>query len=626
MKHIIFLLTLAVATLSAQVPQTLNYQGRVVVGTTNFTGTGLFKFALVNGDGSVTFWSNDGTSAAGAQPADAVSLPVAAGLYSLRLGDVALANMTAVPPTVFANGDVRLRVWFNDGVNGFEQLAPDSRFAAVPYAMHAGTAAQIADGAVSAASLAPGAVTTAKIASGAVTVDQLNFTGAPNAGQVLGFDGANLTWLAPGGGGGGGSLTLPYSGLAASTGALFSINNSGTTGDPWAIYGHSQTNLGVFGQTHGDAQAGVLGRNDGANGVNGAGVFGYASTQAHGVLAISEQGNGVWAATNGDGQSAVHAQTNRNSSVAGRFHHTQVGTALTAEAANNGWGVFARSNYGLGVFGQTLIGGTGVLGRNESNDGHAVHGYANAGAIGVRGDSVGGDGVLGNTTAANRSGVVGFANNASSNGVAAINGAGTGVFAKTDAPLATAGFFWNSGGGDAIRTSGHLNVTGNINLTGTMTSTGSVTINATTTTRVLTITGGADVAEPFQIGDGEIPKGSVVVIDEERPGELRRSAREYDTRVAGIVSGANGINPGIALHQEGVIEGGQNVALSGRVYVLADAAGGAIKPGDLLTTSATPGHAMRVSDHSRSQGAVLGKAMTPLREGTGYVLVLVTLQ
>ena len=82
----------------------------------------------------------------------------------------------------------------------------------------------------------------------------------------------------------------------------------------------------------------------------------------------------------------------------------------------------------------------------------------------------------------------------------------------------------------------------------------------------------------------------------------------------------------IALHQEGVLEGGQNVSLSGRVYVRADAAFGAIKPGDLLTTSDTPGHAMKVTEPGKAQGAILGKAMTGLKEGKGMVLVLVTLQ
>ena len=151
-------------------------------------------------------------------------------------------------------------------------------------------------------------------------------------------------------------------------------------------------------------------------------------------------------------------------------------------------------------------------------------------------------------------------------------------------------------------------------------------VNGTTRTHSIIITGGADVAEPFKMGRAEIPKGSVVVIDKDHPGELKLSATAYDKTVAGIVSRANGINPGIALHQEGTLEGGQNVALSGRVYVQADAANGAIEPGDLLTTSTTPGHAMRVTDPARAQGAIIGKAMTALAEGKGMVLVLVTLQ
>jgi hypothetical protein len=133
-----------------------------------------------------------------------------------------------------------------------------------------------------------------------------------------------------------------------------------------------------------------------------------------------------------------------------------------------------------------------------------------------------------------------------------------------------------------------------------------------TEVKTLRITGGADLAEPFPIKEEKLEKGSVVVIDEKHPGRLKRSTKAYDRRVAGIVSGANGINPGISLHQEGVIDGGQNVALSGRVYVEADASAGAIEPGDLLTTSHKPGHAMKVTDHARAQGAIIGKAMSSL--------------
>lgn len=144
----------------------------------------------------------------------------------------------------------------------------------------------------------------------------------------------------------------------------------------------------------------------------------------------------------------------------------------------------------------------------------------------------------------------------------------------------------------------------------------------------ITINGGSDLAEPFPISnpEKEIPEGAVVVIDEKNPGRLKLSDQAYDTRVAGVVSGANGINPGIQMRQEGLLAGGKNVALTGRVYALADASNGAIQPGDLLTTSSTPGHAMKVTRHSKAQGAILGKAMTGLSEGKGMVLVLVTLQ
>lgn len=157
---------------------------------------------------------------------------------------------------------------------------------------------------------------------------------------------------------------------------------------------------------------------------------------------------------------------------------------------------------------------------------------------------------------------------------------------------------------------------------------GDVWVSNNLSTATLTIRGGSDLAEPFNITSDkdDVPQGSVMVIDDENPGRLKVSSQPYDTRVAGVLSGANGVNPGIQMQQQGLLEGGKNVALTGRVYVLADAAYGSIKPGDMLTTSATPGHAMKVKNHGKAQGAILGKAMSSLKQGKGMVLVLVTLQ
>jgi hypothetical protein len=164
---------------------------------------------------------------------------------------------------------------------------------------------------------------------------------------------------------------------------------------------------------------------------------------------------------------------------------------------------------------------------------------------------------------------------------------------------------------------------GNVGI-GTTTPSVRLEVIGRTKTNVLEITGGMDLAEPFEISESQpIPKGALVIIDEDNPGRLKLSHRAYDKRVAGVVSGAGGINPGLTLTQEGVLEGGQNVALSGRVYALATATNGPIKPGDLLTTSEVPGHAMKATDQARWPGAVIGKAMSKLEQGEGLVLVLI---
>jgi len=124
----------------AQVPQMINYQGRIAVDGTNYHGTGQFKFALVDGAGTASYWSNDGSSVGGGEPTiRAVSLSVSRGLFSVALGDPA-GGMSGILPTVFTNNDVRIRTWFSDG-GGFQQLSPDQRIVAVGYAMVANTVA-----------------------------------------------------------------------------------------------------------------------------------------------------------------------------------------------------------------------------------------------------------------------------------------------------------------------------------------------------------------------------------------------------------------------------------------------------------------------------------------------------
>ena len=160
---------------------------------------------------------------------------------------------------------------------------------------------------------------------------------------------------------------------------------------------------------------------------------------------------------------------------------------------------------------------------------------------------------------------------------------------------------------------------------------GAVTINGIATVHKVQIVGGSDVAEPYRIAASHAVKpipGYVVAIDPNRVGRMRVANKAYDRTVSGIISGANGVEPGLTLTQKGTIaDGSLPVASMGRVWCWCDAgAGGAIAAGDLLTTSATPGHAMKAGDARRERGAILGKAMSSLAHGRGLVLVLVTLQ
>ena len=169
--QILFLMLGVVISLQA-VPPVLQLGGQVAVNGEAFNGNGLFKFALVNADGNATYWSNDGTSVDGSEPQASVAVAVNGGLYAVLLGNTAQQGMGAIDPQIFAQHiDAKLRVWFNDGVNGFQQLSPDRPFASVPYAFSSESAksADTANVATTAMAVQAGAITKQMLGSDVLT-------------------------------------------------------------------------------------------------------------------------------------------------------------------------------------------------------------------------------------------------------------------------------------------------------------------------------------------------------------------------------------------------------------------------------------------------------------------------
>jgi hypothetical protein len=136
---------------------------------------------------------------------------------------------------------------------------------------------------------------------------------------------------------------------------------------------------------------------------------------------------------------------------------------------------------------------------------------------------------------------------------------------------------------------------------------------------------GADIVEKFNSKE-TIEAGTLVTIDAQDINNYKTTDKAYQKGIVGIVSGANGVKHGMLLEQDDVLAGNTKVAIAGRVYVKATAQNGAIKAGDFLTSSNTAGYAMKSTNRRKAYGAVIGKALTNLESGEGFVLVLVGLQ
>jgi hypothetical protein len=287
------------------------------------------------------------------------------------------------------------------------------------------------------------------------------------------------------------------------------------------------------------------------------------------------------------------------------------GAALWGQSASD-FGVIGSSASADGVRGESATGNkSGVYGVNSDGSGYGVFG---------RNSATGSVGYLGGLF-----GVQGLATRSLTHGgyFEASGGLAAGVYGKSTAALGFGAVF-EATGNDSYGLLAVGPASPNRGLAGVFR--GNVQVRRRTDDAVLIELGeGLDYAEGFKTaGDSRITAGSVLVIDDAQPGRLVLAARQYDRRVAGVVAGANGLGSGVRL-APGQFD--HDVALAGRVYCNVDATYGEVRPGDLLTTSPTPGYAMVAHNTRRAAGAILGKAMQPLLAGRrGQILVLVTLQ
>ena len=135
----------------------------------------------------------------------------------------------------------------------------------------------------------------------------------------------------------------------------------------------------------------------------------------------------------------------------------------------------------------------------------------------------------------------------------------------------------------------------------------------------------ADCAEDFDVSVlAAAEPGTVMVLGEE--GSLCQSTEAYDKKVAGVVSGAGDLKPGLILDKQSESTNRMPIALMGKVYCKVDAQYAPIEVGDLLTTSPTSGHAMKATDPLKAFGTIIGKALKSLDAGTGLIPILVALQ
>lgn len=246
----------------------------------------------------------------------------------------------------------------------------------------------------------------------------------------------------------------------------------------------------------------------------------------------------------------------------------------SGNAAISGVQTNADSDVAAGIYGESRGGGAGVAGVNNSAGAKfGPGGYFSSAQT---------EGIHAETTSLANAAVAGYQKNP--------NGTGAAIYGE------------HISGGLAAFFKGNVIVTGDITFPG------------------------ADFAEDFTMeSEAIVEPGTVMMLNS--AGELMPCTRSYERKVVGVIAGGGSYRTGILMDKQAEDSSRrQPIALVGKVFCKVDAAYGSIEVGDLLTSSDTPGHAMKASDPARAFGAVIGKAMASLDCGAGLIPILICLQ
>jgi hypothetical protein len=439
------------------------------------------------------------------------------------------------------------------------------------------TSTQLADNAVSESKLANASVSAAKIVRGTISLDKLSPAGA-QAGQVPTFNGSAIAWTTPQAGGG---LTLPYTGTTVSPAPAFKITNTSGTGIEVKADGSADALIVTGGVGPSNAITATAHTAIGckATSISSTGVWGQ-STSSRGVYGASTSGDGVVGfSKDGNGVSASSQNGDAIVAVSSKFRDAIVGVSTNGNALN-----------------ATCSGSGHALEAIQSGTGHAVVVRQTGTGWGIMNTVESGLGIYCTSTSGIGMKVASFSNI----GLEALSSSGD-IIHGTQI----------QGIGTDIRFRVLNN--GNVRCDGAFTG------------------GGADLAEAFDFEGARehYEPGDVLVISADSDAKITLSNTPYSHMVVGVYA----TKPGVLLAHtaaEDDISSLIPVGVVGVVPTKVCIENGPIRRGDLLTTSSTSGHAMKVHPvitngiPSFPSGIILGKALENFDgPGTGLIRVFV---